>query len=90
MVYVHAIRLSGGATHRHIASVRWRNPDTGKNGSSTRAEMVAWLRKPASHAYVCGRSGHMAAVHVVEADPPYIRTYADDDWTDNLLALPRY
>jgi len=30
------------------------------------------------------------AVGVVHANPPYIRTYADGVWTDNLLALPRF
>lgn len=29
-------------------------------------------------------------VGVVEASPPYIRTYADGKWTNNLLALPRF
>jgi hypothetical protein len=52
--------------------------------------MVAWLRKPTSRAYVCGGAGHMARIGVVNVDPPYIRTYADGDWTDNLVALPKY
>jgi hypothetical protein len=30
------------------------------------------------------------AVGVVKASPPYIRTYADGKWTNNLLALPEY
>lgn len=29
-------------------------------------------------------------VGVVKGDPPYLRTYADQTWNDNLLALPRY
>jgi hypothetical protein len=29
-------------------------------------------------------------VGAVDADPPYIRTYADADWTNNLLSLPLY
>jgi hypothetical protein len=34
--------------------------------------------------------GHDVNVGVVNATPPYIKTYADEVWTDNLLALPRY
>jgi hypothetical protein len=30
------------------------------------------------------------AVLVVDSSPPYLRTYADGKWTDNLLALPKY
>jgi hypothetical protein len=39
---------------------------------------------------VRGSDGSDVAVGVVDASPPYIRTYADGNWTDNLLALPRY
>lgn len=34
--------------------------------------------------------GTTLLVGVVNANPPYIRTYADKGWTDNLLYLPRY
>lgn len=33
------------------------------------------------------RSGRRVDVRVVDANPPYLRTYADGVWTDNLLAL---
>lgn len=91
MVYIYAVHMnSSGGRHQHIASMRWRNPDSGKSGQSTQAEMVAFVRKPSTAAYVCGGDGHMARVGVVEETPPYVRTHADGDWSDNLLALPRY
>jgi len=31
-----------------------------------------------------------AQVGVVDADPRYLRTYADGVWTNNLLSLPRF
>lgn len=31
-----------------------------------------------------------ARVGVVNAIPPYLRTYADGKWTNNLLSLPRF
>jgi len=89
MVEITAVHMVGGAFHEHIAEVRWVNPASGARGQSTRAAMVAFLRKPGSRAYVT--DGHRTVeVGVVEATPPYIKTHADGVWTDNLLALPRY
>ena len=51
-------------------------------------ECIAWLRK-GNHMLVAGDTGP-ADVRVVEATPPYLRTVADGNYTDNLLALPRY
>jgi hypothetical protein len=90
MIHIYAVHLSGGTTHQHIASVRWKNPDTSEAGENSRAEIIQWLNENAANrAYVCG-GGHLARVLVVNANSPYIRSYADGVWTDNLLALPRY
>jgi hypothetical protein len=88
VVYIYAIRLSGGAGHQHIEAVRWKNPDSREAGESTRARMVQWITGGGA-AYVCG-GGHLARVGVVKGNPPYIRTHADGTWSDNLLALPTY
>lgn len=81
--------MSGGSRHEHIASLRWENPSDGKQGQSSRSAVVDWIKNKGGQARV--RSGReVAQVGVVDARPPYIRTYADGFWTDNLLALPRY
>ena len=91
MVYVTAVHMtSGGTGHEHIAKVRWRNPNSGETATSTRAAMVTWIRDKGGDARVRDEHGHEARIGVVEAQPPYIRTYADGEWNDNLLALPRY
>ena len=91
MVYIYKVRMaSDGDSHRHIAAVKWKNPDSGKAGESTQEKMVEWISTKNGSAYVCGDSAHIARVGVVKGDPPYIRTYADGTWSDNLLALPRY
>lgn len=91
MVYIYKVRMAaGGDKHSHITSVKWKNPDSGKSGESTQKTMVEWISKKNGSAYVCGGNAHIARVGVVNADPPYIRTYADGNWSDNLLALPRY
>lgn len=91
MVYIYAVHMTGtGTHHEHIAAVKWKNPDDGQSGESTRAEMVNWIANEGESAYVCGGSAHMARVHVVNGNPPYIRTQADGAWSDNLLAISRY
>jgi hypothetical protein len=90
MVYITHIRLSSGGTrHEHISNVKWRNPNTGETGQSTREAMVDWINR-GGDARVRDAAGHDVRVGVVKANSPYIRTYADNVWTDNLLALPRF
>lgn len=89
MVYVTAVHLIGTEDHEHIGSVRWRNPADGKTGESTRADMVTWIRDKNGDARVQATPADVK-IGVVEASPPYIRTYADGKWTNNLLSLPRY
>ena len=88
MVYVTAIHLEAGEHHEHIASVRWRNPADGASGQSSRAQMVEWIDNGGEARVSDGQ--REVRVGVVRVSPPYIRTYADGVWTDNLLALPQY
>jgi Protein of unknown function (DUF3892) len=91
MIYITEVQMSANGTqHEHIAEVKWRNPQTGATGTSTREAMVNWIKNEDGDAHVRDNSGDEARVGVVEATPPYIRTYADGVWNDNLLALPRY
>jgi hypothetical protein len=89
MVYVTAIHLEGGSRHEHISDVRWRNPADGKTGESSKATMVDWIKNKKGDARVTDGTNEVR-VGVVDASPPYIRTYADSTWTDNLLALPEF
>jgi hypothetical protein len=89
MVEITGVHLVGGDRHEHIGSVRWKNPETQDTGESTRQTMVEWIRDQGGRAYVSDGT-RAVEVGVVNVTPPYIRTYADGVWTDNLLALPRY
>jgi hypothetical protein len=89
MVQVIAVHLDGGAAHQHISSIRWLNPHTGVQGDSSRQTMVEWLRTQGNRAYVTD-GYRVVEVRVVNGSPPYLRTYADGAWTDNLLALPKF
>ena len=90
MINITSIHLTGGTQHQHIASMKWKNPETGATGESTRQEMVEWIRDKSGVAHVHGSDGSVSHVGVVDAQPPYVRTHADGDWNDNLLALPTY
>jgi hypothetical protein len=88
MVRITDCHLVGGERHEHIASVRWIDPADSKTGESTRAAMVEYIEK--NGRAVVGEGVQQVEVGVVDASPKYIRTYADETWTNNLLALPRY
>lgn len=90
MIYITAIHMSPPTAndHEHISDLQWRNPGTGSTGQSTRAAVVQWIRDDGD-ARVQDRAGDVR-IGVVEADPPYLRTYADGRYTNNLLSLPRF
>lgn len=70
--------------HEHITHVG--NPGVWDR-RFTVAEVVALIRAKSDTFFVLDGYGNRANVGVVEANPPYIRTYADSVWTDNLLSL---
>lgn len=89
MIQIFAVRMNGGEDYLSIELVMWLNPATAAQGTNSRSEMVEWLRGEGRRAYVCdGRT--IVSVGVVDGDPPYLRTYADRKWTNNLLSLPRF
>ena len=89
MVQITAIHMVGTEHHKHIAEMKWVNSGTGATGASTREAMVTFVRSNPNQAYVQG-STMRAFLGVREATPPYVQTYADSTWTDNLLSLPKY
>ena len=87
---VTAISPAAANRHEHIADLRWL--DSGNSTSKTMpvARAVKWLcENPAREMVVAGQDGPVK-VQVVEANPPYLRTAANQEYTDNLLSLPRY
>ena len=85
--YITHVRLNppNSNDHQHITDVHWSQP--GKTDDCSRAAMVEFINK-GNAVYVKGNPD--AQVGVVNATPPYLRTYADGNWTNNLLSLPRF
>ena len=66
-----------GITHLGGAGWKW-----------TRQQVVAFINQR-THTFFTRVNGKRAEVGVVEGpNGPYVRTYADGVWNDNLLALP--
>jgi len=92
MIEITAIRLEAGEGHQHITSLQWRNPQTAATGQSTRQQIVEWLDESKANQAVVARNGGWQYVGVWRPSDqqPYLKTYADGEWNDNLLALPRF
>lgn len=85
--YITHVRLSppNSTDDTHITDVMWSQ--SGQTGHCSRAAMVDFIDK-GNTAFVSGNPD--AQVGVVKETPPYLRTYADGNWTTNLLSLPRF
>lgn len=78
------IRMSsGGSRNEHITYV----------GSAvqvwSREAVIGFIDRTSDTFFVRDFTGRRTEVGIVEASPRYLRTRADGQWTDNLLALPR-
>jgi hypothetical protein len=87
-VYVTAITPTSAQQHAHIAAIRWLDAGNSTSKTMTTSQAVDWLNR-GNKLYVAGETGAVE-VKVVNANPPYLRTVADNSYTDNLLALPRF
>jgi len=87
------INKSGGYhadPHHAISNLGWVNEVTGDRGNSTRLEIYGWIKEKYATAYVLDAKGNRALVGTREHSngTKFLQTYADQVWTDNLLALP--
>ena len=92
MIRFTARRMNGvGNRHEHIQQLQWVNPQENQpNVSDVRPTLVDWVQTNPGQACVQDASGNHVDVRVVHAQTPYLQTYADGKWTDNLLALPLF
>jgi hypothetical protein len=87
-VYVTAVTPDSCRRHEDIMGIRWLDSSTSTSNTMSKPQAVDWVRK-GNRLYVAGETGAVE-VRVVDADPPYLRTVANNTYTDNLLSLPRY
>lgn len=66
-----------GITHLGNAQGRW-----------TRDQVITWIQQ-GTHTFFTHVNGKRANIGVFKGpNGPYVKTYADGVWNDNLLALP--
>ena len=90
MIYITAVHMTppNSNDHQHIARVQWTEVGTNNSGDDTREQMITWINSGVD-ARDRDQYGDVSVL-VVNANPPYLRTYRDGRATDNLLSLPRY
>ena len=92
MIWITAVQFdsSGHDNHENIRAVRWRDAESRQQGQYTVAELVDLIRAQ-TLVYVSDEAFERTAlVRVVDAKPPYIRSWAHGKWGNDLLALPRF
>lgn len=82
-----------GSTRRtedEIVRYKWRSNETSESGENDKPSLVAWVEENGK-AYVSGGNGR-SQVGVVKPSngQPFLRTYADGQWNNNLLSLPTF
>jgi hypothetical protein len=92
VIWITAVQFdsSGHDNHQNIRAVRWRDEASQRHGEHTVAEVVDLIRAQ-TLVYVSDDAlERTALVRVVDAKPPYIRSWAHGNWGNDLLALPRF
>lgn len=86
------VRFADGVRdHPHISAVKWVDLQSGETNSSTKAVIVDWIDNKNGKAYV-GTGASQVQVGTVHPSgaAAYLRTYADGQWTNNLVSLPEF
>jgi Protein of unknown function (DUF3892) len=92
-IRITCINKSGGDhadPHHAISHLGWVEDGSGKTGKNTRVEIYDWIEEKKGSAYVSDSRNNRAQVgtRINANGTKYLQTYADQVWTDNLLALP--
>jgi hypothetical protein len=91
-VQITHVRFSGySKSEETIVAYRWFNPSDGKTGDSDKPTMVDFIDNKKGDAYV-GTGTSKVSVGVIHPTQgqPYLRTYADGQWNNNLVNLPTF
>lgn len=95
MIEIIERHMVGGNRIEHIAEVKYISVNGVDIKRATRQAMIEWLDGSEENQAIVRSTTdprQFSYVGVVHRDnaPDYIRTYANGEWDDNLLALPEY
>lgn len=91
-VQITHVRFEGfHKTEAAIVEYRWIEPSTGATGDNDKPSMVKFIDVEKGKVVV-GTGASEVAVGVVHPNEglAFLRTYADDKWTNNLISLPTF
>ncbi len=83
------VRFHRVVEHENAISFRW-NVDNGLSGETDRLTMIEWLEQGGELVIGEGREQIPVAVVRLPGLAPFLRAHVDGQWTDRLLALPRF
>jgi hypothetical protein len=86
------VRFSGTQRlHEAITNDKWRNEQDNTVGNSDKPTMVDWIENQMGIAHI-GTGSNQVNVGTVQPaqGQPYLRTYSDGNWTNNLVNLPTF
>jgi hypothetical protein len=87
------VRFDGySKTHEAIVRYQYKNLSAGGTDSIDKPTLVDWIDNDKVIAYVGSGSNRVdvGTVHPNDGRRPFVRTYADGNWTNNLLSLPTF
>ncbi len=77
-------------THETITHFKWRGREKVESGSNDKPSLVAWIDdKGIAYVGTGASEVRVGTVHP-NSSPAYLRTYADKQWSNNLLSLPTF
>jgi hypothetical protein len=91
VIWITAVQFDGSGhdQHANISAVCWSDAESRSLGRHTVAEVVDLIRAQ-TLVYVSDDAlERTVLVRVVDAKPPYIRSWAHGSWGNDLLTLPR-
>lgn len=83
------VRFHRVVEHENAVSFRWL-VESGHHGECDRVTLIEWLEQGGEAVIGEGREQIAVAVVRMPGLAPFLRAHSNGQWTDRLLALPRF
>jgi|GEM_PF-1361078 len=83
------VHFEGGSEHHHISKVEYEDQETLEKIDISTVEMIKFIKESSCKVFV-QVDEEKVEVHVINAEPKYLRTKANGIETDNLLNLETF
>lgn len=92
MILITGIHIEGDEDHKNITQYKWKDTKDNSTGITNKEKMVKYVEDYPGVTYVQNPEDKdkYIEVLVVNDKPKYLRTKANNTWTDNLLKLPQF